>query len=118
MSRWTRFLIVLLIGLGVGLFYGWVVNPIEYVDTAPASLRNDYRADYVLMVAETYQAENNITLARQRLAFLGEASPESIVQQAMDFAVQANYAPSDLGLLRDLSDALQSQILNRETPLP
>lgn len=118
MYRWTRFFTVLIIGFGVGLLYGWVINPVEYVDTVPESLSEAYQADYVLMIAETYHAEKDLALAVQRLTFLGEASPESILQQAMDFAVRENYAPSDLGLLRDLSDALQGWTSNLEAAAP
>ena len=106
MSRWIRFLIVLGIGFGIGLLYGWLIDPVEYVDTQPQSLRNDYKTDYVLMVAEAYQAERDVSLARERLRFLGETSPTSVIEEAMFFAVQSEYAPADLGLLRDLSDAL------------
>lgn len=118
MSRWTRFFIVLIIGVGVGLLYGWVISPVEYVDTMPESLRDDYQTDYVLMIAEAYQAEKDLALAVQRLTFLGEASPKSVAQQAMDFAVKADYAPTDLGLLRDLSDALQGWTSNLERAAP
>jgi hypothetical protein len=106
MSRWVRFFIVLVIGFGIGLLYGWVIDPVEYVDTDPESMRNDYKTDYVLMVAEAYQADRDVALAVQRLSFLGESFPVKIVEDAMIFAVQSEYAPADLGLLRDLSDAL------------
>lgn len=106
MSRWIRFLIVLGIGFGIGLAYGWLIDPVEYVDTLPESMRDDYKTDYVLMVAEAYHAERDSSLARERLSFLGNASPLSMIEQAMFFAVQSGYEPADLGLLRDLSDAL------------
>ncbi len=107
MSRWTRFFIVLIVGFGLGLLYGWVIDPVEYVDTGPESLRNDFRADYVLMVAEAYQVERDVNLAVGRLTFLGSGTPAEKVEQAMFFAVQSGYSPVDLGILRTLSDALQ-----------
>jgi hypothetical protein len=106
MSRWIRFFIVLAIGFGIGLLYGWVIDPVEYVDTAPVSMRSDYKTDYVLMVAEAYQVDQDISLAVQRLSFMGGAFPVKVVEDAIFFAVQSGYAPVDLGLLRDLSDAL------------
>jgi len=106
MSRWIRFFIVLIIGFGIGLLYGWVISPVEYVDTFPETLREDYKTDYVLMVAEAYQTERDITLAIERLAFLDFTPPASLVENAMYFAVQSGYTPSDLGLLRNLSDVL------------
>ncbi len=109
MSRWIRFFIVLGVGFGIGLLLGWVVSPVEYVDTTPDTLREDYQTDYILMVAEAYQAERDLTLAKQRLAFLGLQSPANLVEQAMFFAVQSGYAPVDLSHLRVLSDALQAE---------
>ena len=109
MSRWVRFFLVLIIGFGIGLLYGWVIDPVEYVDTFPETLREDYKTDYVLMVAETYQVERDIDLAVERLSYLGFIPPESLVEEAMFFAVQSGYSPGDLGLLRNLSDGLSEE---------
>ena len=106
MSRLFRFFSVLILGIGIGLLYGWVIDPVEYVDTYPGSLREDYRTDYVLMVAEAYQNERNLELAVGRLGFFGNTPPDSYVDNALYFAVQSGYGASDLGLLRELSDAL------------
>lgn len=106
MSRWFRFLIAVAVGFGLGLLYGWVISPVEYVDTTPETLRADYRADYVLMVAEAYHAERDTNLAMERLTFLGFSPPLKLVEEAMAYAVQKGFAPADLGLLRALNDAL------------
>ncbi len=42
----------LVLGVWLGLWYGWRVSPVRYVSTTPDLLRQDYRDDYVLMVAE------------------------------------------------------------------
>jgi hypothetical protein len=106
MSRWFRFFLAVAVGIGLGLLYGWVISPVEYVDTTPETLRVDYRADYVLMVAEAYHTEQDISLAVERLAFLGFSPPSELVEEAMAYAVQKGYASADLGLLRTLNDAL------------
>lgn len=107
MTRWTYFVIVLLIGLGAGLFYGWVVNPVKYEDTAIQTLRQDYKTDYVLMVAEVYSENQDTTWAINRLAVLGSGSPIESVEKALSFASQAGYTLPDLYLLRDLKNALE-----------
>jgi len=106
MSRWVRFLIVIIVGIGLGLLYGWLIDPVDFVDTTPNTLRADYRADYVLMVAEIYGAERDAETAVVRLTYLGDPSPVTSVQNAMIFAVDAGYGSDDLRLLRDLADAL------------
>ena len=108
MRRWIWFFIVLLLGIVGGLYYGWVINPVKYVDTTPAKLRSDYQTDYILMVAEAYQAEGDLDLAARRLAVMGDSPPSEIVRQAMIVAAQIPYADSDQDLLSQLASALQS----------
>ena len=108
MKRWILFFIVVLLGIIVGLLYGWVINPVKYVDTTPANLRSDYQTDYVLMVAEAYQAEGDLDIAARRLAVLGDSAPAEIVRQAMIHAAQIPYADSDQELLSKLASDLQT----------
>jgi hypothetical protein len=106
MARWFRFLLAILVGLLLGALYGWLVNPVEYVDTAPDSLRVDYKADYVLMVAESFHADGNLPLAEQRLAALGKNPPAEIVRKAL-LSAEPHYSDADVALIRSLRDALQ-----------
>lgn len=108
MARWILFLIVVLLGGALGLVYGWVVNPVEYVDTTPDSLRADFKADYVLMVAESYHANGDVALAARRLALLGGPNLTETVREAMVFGGQAGYAEDDLALLAQLASDLQT----------
>jgi hypothetical protein len=108
MPGWKRFLIALVIGAALGLIYGWIISPIQYVDTAPSALRADYRADYVLAVAEAYQTEQDVDVAVRRLAVFGSQPPAKIANQALDYARQANYSLDDQALLRSLTEALQA----------
>lgn len=117
MSRWIWFFLSILVGAAAGLFYGWRINPVQYVNTAPNTLRVDYKTDYVLMIAEAYHADGDLALAIQRLGEIGSAPPDEIVLQAVLFAErlrytrseQAGYTDVDLALIRELSDALQAQ---------
>ncbi|OGN92710.1 MAG: hypothetical protein A2Y88_13310 [Chloroflexi bacterium RBG_13_48_10] len=118
MSRWTKFLVAVILGAAAGLFYGWVVNPVEYVDIAPESLRVDYKTDYVLMVAESYQVDQNLGLAVRRLALLGSSAPTEIVANALGYALQHEYASQDLSLLQSLGEALLTWNPNLEIPTP
>jgi len=106
MWRWIKFLLMIAVGIGLGLLYGWILSPVEYTDTSPDTLRADYRADYVLMVAEIYQSERDVALAARRLALLGSAHPSQIAAESLDFALQHGYLPQDLALLQELAWAL------------
>jgi len=107
MTRWTLFLIVLLLSVGLGLYYGWVINPVKYDQTSIASLRVDYQTDFVLMIAEAYHENQDLTWAMNRLTLLGNSSPQETVEEALKFASQAEYTLPDMFLLRDLHNAVQ-----------
>lgn len=118
MGRWMRFLLIIAIGIAIGLVYGWIINPVEYVDTAPDSLRLDYKTDYVLMVAEAYQVEQNLDLAVRRLAVLGNIPSQDLVVEAIAYAAQIQYDPADLVLMQALVDGLKTWYPGLEAPLP
>ena len=108
MPRWLQIVIVLLAGLGAGLLYGWVISPIQYVDTTPDTLREDYRTDYVLMTAEAFKSQPDVTLAARELAILGSDPPAQITGRALAFARKNGYSEPDLVLLQKLDAAIQS----------
>jgi hypothetical protein len=108
MSRWIKFLIAIAIGVGLGLYYTWSVNPVQVVDTTIDSLRIDYRSDYILMVAEVYQLERDPAEAARRLGQLGDEPPAQLVQQAIIFYEQSPSTENDQALLVQLRDALQT----------
>jgi hypothetical protein len=118
MKRWLGFFIAILIGIALGLLYGWVIRPVAYVDTSPDTLRIDYQTDYVLMVAESYQGNNDLQLALRHLAVLGEDVPVHLVFEAIMFAEKAGYADADLATMQNFLVALQSYNLSQETPVP
>lgn len=108
MGRWIRFSIAILVGIAAGLAYGWIVDPVAFVDTAPNTLKVDYKSDYVLMVAEAYQSENDLSLASRRLALLGDQPPLEYVRQALIFAERVGYIDADISRMRALFNALQT----------
>lgn len=105
--RWLFFFLSIVAGVGLSLYYGWVINPVQYVNTNPASLRADFRTDYTLMVAETYQKDHDISAAARHLANLDSLPPAEIASAALIFAQQYQFDPADIKLLQDLVLALQ-----------
>jgi len=108
MKRWLFFFAMIALGAAGGLYYGWVINPVRYVDTTPDTLREDYKTDYVLMVAEAYHADHDLGLAVRRLALLGDIRPADRLAQATLFAVENGYSQADLALMQQLADDLQA----------
>ena len=112
-KRIILFLIMIAGGLGLGLVYGWIINPVKTADSSVSSLRADYKADYVLMVAEIYQADGDLEQAAARLGLLGSQPPGKIVAEGLLTARSLGYMPADLSLIESLSQALQKET---ETP--
>jgi len=98
----------MIIGIALGLVYGWVIQPVEYTDVTPNILRADYRADYVLMVAEAYQSEQDSETAAHRLAILGSDAPAQMVTTTLDYAVKNNFSQNEIILLQGLLTAMQT----------
>ncbi len=65
----------LILGAAVGLLYSWVISPVKYVDTAPVSLRADFKDTYRKVIAAAFASDKDIGRARARLALLGDPDP-------------------------------------------
>ena len=118
MPRWLPILIAALLGIALGLVYGWIIDPVQYTDITSDALRIDYRTDYVLMVAEAYLAKDDPALAARRLAVLGSDPPALIAGEAYNFAQQSAYSADDLALIQELVVALQTWQSLPGTSLP
>jgi hypothetical protein len=108
MLRYVLFVFAIILGVAFGVFYGREVNPVELVDASPDTLRIDYQTDYVLMVAEVYETEQDAALAVRQLALLGSVPPAELVNEALAFALEEGYQPDDLVLMRDLGETLST----------
>jgi hypothetical protein len=107
-SNWIKLFIAALIGIAIGLVYGWMIAPVQYTDVTPNILREDYRADYVLMVAEANQNEQDPETAARRLAILGSESPAQIVTATLTYATNNNFTQNEILLLQGLLTAMQT----------
>ncbi|HEX6035440.1 MAG TPA: hypothetical protein VFY83_13430 [Anaerolineales bacterium] len=107
-SYWVFIILALLAGIGMGIAYGWYVDPVDYFDTTPDTLRADYQADYVLMTAEAYQAEQEPGLAARRLAIFGTKSPSAIAADGLAYARLHGFSDTEVVLIQELVTALQA----------
>lgn len=62
----------LVIGILLGLIFSWVIAPVKYVDTVPASLRSDFKDEFRLQIASAFYATDNFPRAKARLSLLGD----------------------------------------------
>lgn len=107
-SNLIKIAIATILGIALGLLYGWGIDPVEYTDAPPNILREDYRADYVLMVAEAYQHEIDAETAARRLAVFGGESPALITSSTLDYARQHAFTEDEVQALQTLLTAMQT----------
>lgn len=104
--RWIGFYLAIALGLAAGLGFGWLVNPPPVANTTISSLRYDYQADYVLMVAESYPAAEDVPAAIEKLKQLNQHDPVKAVQQALISAQELGYSETDLRTIAELEKRL------------
>jgi len=106
--RWIIIFFALILGISTGLAYGWFIDPVEFFDLTPDTLRADYKTDYVLMTAEAYRLEQDPGAAARRLAIFGTQSPSSIASEALDYTRANGFSDSDIALIQELVTAMQA----------
>lgn len=96
-------LLSLIVGLALGLFYAWQIDPVDWINADASYLREDLQKDYVRMVAASYQADLDATKAAQRLAGLGPRW-----QELLNATLAESQGPEQARVqqLKNLSDSL------------
>ena len=69
------------LGIILGILFAWVISPVEYVDTAPESLTNEFKDQYRVLIASAYVANGDLVRAKARLGLLGEADIYLVVAE-------------------------------------
>ena len=93
-------------GMGLGLWYGWVLDPVEYTNTDVSRLSSVYRDEYVLMVGETYALDGDLDAARARLALLELPDPANHAADLAEAALARGAPRLDVEVLARLAAAL------------
>ncbi len=92
-------------GLALGLVVGWWLWPVQYTNTAPHMLRQDYYDDYVVMVATAYEVEGDLEKARARLSLLDADEPAAPVIELAERLVETGGSVEDTVRLARLARA-------------
>jgi hypothetical protein len=109
MKRWLvtfGFLAIgLVIGIGLGLFLGWVAWPTQFTDANPAVLAETYKQDYVLMIAADYALTDDLDAARQQVSTLGSGGEDFLFSLTLDQILQDGN-PAEIRQLAQLANDL------------
>ena len=108
----------LLIGLALGFFYGWVINPARYIDISPQSLHEDQKKQYLLLVAESYQASEDIGRSYARIKqMVDPVDIDSLRAMLLEMEIDPNYADSFETVsifIKSLNNYMQLGFLQRD----
>jgi hypothetical protein len=58
-----------------GLYFAWMIAPVEWAEMTPYALAEPYQKDYLQMAIDSYAFNDDCALAVQRYKALGEAGP-------------------------------------------
>jgi hypothetical protein len=95
-----------IVGLGLGLYYGWIVRPSVQVSGQVQALRQDYKDDYLLMIAEAYSADGDLARAQARLDAAGFSDPGPAVAALAERFISGGRESADIRRLAALAGAL------------
>lgn len=111
LSRLIGFVIAILVGVAGGLTLGWLNFPGDPTATRLEDLRDDYKADYVLMVAEVYATDGSIENALTQLIRINPDNPLRAVQQGLLTAQQMGFEDWEMRYMADLEMAIRNQLV-------
>ncbi len=106
------FFVAALIGLGVGLYLGWVQFPVQFIDSPASSLAPGFKDDYILMIAAGYAADNDLNGAFERLRLLEVNDIPLYIQETTERYISNSRSVDDIRLLVNLASGA-----GRLTPL-
>jgi hypothetical protein len=84
-----------ILGLVLGLLISWVLIPVRYIDTNPASLADSYKDDYRRAVALSYQSNRDLGRARERLLLLNQDGATQVLAAQAQRMLAENQPPQE-----------------------
>jgi len=110
-TRVLLFIVMIAVGAGAGLAYGWLLKPAAAPQEADLSrLRADFKTDWVLMAAEQFAETQDPLLALDELAKVEPKDPYALLVNAINYAQGVGYQPEDLAKMQALIEAIDPAI--------
>lgn len=97
------------IGLAGGLYYAWQIDPVEYVDNAPDTLRTDFKADYLALIAAAFASSEDLPRAQTRLDLFSDPDPARTLAALAQQRLAGGHSESEARALAQLASVLGEQ---------
>ncbi len=98
------------VGLLVGLVWGYWIDPVDFVDATPSYLRADLQEDYLRMAIDSYRVNPDPNLAVERWKSLGPGA-----QQAFS-DIQADPQKSDPAVIQNYGQLITNVLSSEPQP--
>ena len=105
-----------MIGAVLGLAYAWLVQPVQYTNTAPGSLEENYKDHYRYMIAAAYMSNGDLVRAKARLELLKDANIYQTLAEQAQKSLAAGKTFEEARTLGMLASALQNPPTNQPAP--
>ena len=96
----------LIVGVGVGLYLGWVQYPAQSIDNPASALSQLYKDEYTVMIADGYLADSDLSGALERLRLLGVENGPAYVQDTAERYITDSRDVNDIRSLVALAEGL------------
>lgn len=111
-------LTALVLGIILGLIYGWWIDPVYYTTTDPKLLRSDFKDRYRALIATAFLVNQDIGLAQKRLELLGDEDSVVALTLQAQRAIAENRSEAEIQALSYLMMALsQGEINPNQLPI-
>lgn len=98
------------LGIILGILFAWVISPVKYVDTAPESLKDEFKDQYRVLIASAYVANGDLVRAKARLALLDEVDIYLVVAEQAQQMLAEDGSVEEAQALGRLALALGQEI--------
>jgi len=94
------------VGLAGGLYYTWILDPVEYYDTSPNTLFDRDKALYLALIGDLYVYEGDLARTEARLAELGVAADGPTLARFIEVYLDSGGRPEEVRNLAHLAEDL------------
>ncbi len=102
----------LILGFGLGLFWGYIVSPVIWYDTTPELLSEPHQVDYLRMTIDSFTVNSDVALATQRWENLGTNAPERLE------TIKASPGAQDIAVINAFGALMNATAPTETTPAP
>ena len=93
-------------GFAAALYYAWIIEPVVLTEASPARLSDRQKAQYILLVSQSYEADGNWEKAQDRLAALNDPEVDRTVEAVLEEFLRSGESAAAMKSLATLAGRL------------